>query len=326
MKIIILSIVALLVLSSFKMFGQTLGQKWEKVFEDAEQTIYVDTSTIKQIENQISLLSAKYYKTPLIITSLNKEAGSVKSQLLFNSTSKKFTIIGTLYYDKNLKILGETALPGFASGSEVFSVPLEGNEIMTSIYNMAVKYLNSGLSVIEKKDIPKSGEKNKDLLASNKKKNSKVEIEKPVENDSIKALERVSLYLSKRDSVQKAETLVGQSNAKISSDTPKRGNEVSQSPLTEKKKTIVDRKESGVDGGIETNPKSNIFKIGMKYSFQVSSWKNKTKAESEVIKLKREGHTAFLSEGSVYGQTRYRVRIGYFNSLEEAEQYMKRLK
>jgi cell division septation protein DedD len=320
-----LFIVVIIILSSLKVFGQAPGPKWEKVFESSDRTIYVDTSSIKQFENQISVLSITYYKTPEIITSLNKEAGSIKSQLLFNAASKKFTVIGTLYYDKNLKILGETSLPGFASSSETFSVSIEDNESMSAVFNKAVEYLKSGLTNIEQKDFSKSGEMNKELLVTDQKKNPKVETAKPVGNDSTKALERVSLYLSKRDSVQKASVQATQLKAKVSEtsgEIPRIKKEVKQSPVIEKKKPSVDTKEIE----LETNPKSTIFKVGLKYSFQVSSWKNRAKAESEVIKLKRKGHTAFLAEGSLNGQTRYRVRIGYFNSLEETEQYMKKLK
>lgn len=322
-----LFIVALLVLTNIKVFGQTPGPKWEKVFESSDQTIYVDTSSIKQFENQISVLSQTYYKTPQIITSLNKEAGSIKSQLLFNAASKKFTVIGTLYYDKNLKILGETSLPGFASSSETFSVPIEGNEAMIAVFNKAVDYVKSGFSIIEQKDFSKSGEKNKGLLVIDQKRNPKVETAKPVENDTIKALERVSLYLSKRDSVQKASMQATQLKAKVSEtsgEISKIKKEVKLSPVIKNNKPVLDTKE--IESETETNPKSTIFKVGLKYSFQVSSWKNRVIAESEVIKLKQKGHTAFLTEGSVNGQTRYRVRIGYFNSLEETEQYMKKIK
>ena len=75
----------------------------------------------------------------------------------------------------------------------------------------------------------------------------------------------------------------------------------------------------------ETNPKSRIFTDGKKYSFQVSSWRIKSKAQNEIKRLKAKGHNAFMTEGSVHGRTWFRVRIGYFNSLEETEAYMKKM-
>ena len=320
-------ITGILVFSVFEIVGQTTGSKWEKVFEATDQTVYIDTSSIKQFENQISVLSVTYYKTPLMITSLNKEAASIKSQLLFNAASKKFTVIGTLYYDKNLKILGETSLPGFASSSETFSVPIEGNEAMMAVFNKAVNYLKSGLAIIEQKDFSKSGEKNKELLTADQTKKAKVELPKPTISDTTKAVDRVALYLNKRDSVQRTSIESAKSkpiSASISLEDSKKRKEVKQPTIAEKKKPVVDTKN--VEPEFETNLKSTIFKEGNRYSFQVSSWKNKSKAESEVIKLKGEGHAAFLAEGIVNGQTWYRVRIGYFNSLEETEQYMKKVK
>ena len=126
-------IFACLVLCCIELYAQSPGQKWESVYESNDQIVYVDTSSIKQFENQISALSITLYKQPQLIESLNKEAKSVKSQILFNAASKKYTVIGTLYYDKDLKILGETSLPGFTSGSENFSIPLEENEAMTAV-------------------------------------------------------------------------------------------------------------------------------------------------------------------------------------------------
>ena len=326
---IFFSLAVFLVLSGVKFFGQTPGPNWEKVFETNDQTVFVDTSSIRQIENQISLLSITYYKTPQLITSLGKEAGSIKSQLLFNAASKKYTVIGTLYYDKNLKILGETSLPGFVSGSENFSVPLEGNENMTALFNKAVEFLNSGLATIVQKDIPKGDDKKKKDLVPEQKNNPKIETAKPVLSDTSKALDRVSRFLSKRDSVAKASSRAAEPKRKTSNTSiqdSKIKKEANQPPAIEQKKLNVDTKENVPESGTETNPKSTIFKEGSKYSFQISSWRNESKAQSEVIKLTRQGHKAFIAEGTVNGQTWYRVRIGYFNSLEEAEQYMKKLK
>ena len=112
--------------------------------------------------------------------------------------------------------------------------------------------------------------------------------------------------------------------------------EISKNPIIEKK--AIERKpiplptvkepkvEKSYNSQNESNPKSTIFTDGTKYSFQVSSWRNKPKAKEEVQKLKGRNHNAFITEGIVKGKTWYRVRIGFFNSLEETEAYMKKLK
>ena len=315
-------IFACLVLCCIELYAQSPGQKWESVYESNDQIVYVDTSSIKQFENQISALSITLYKQPQLIESLNKEAKSVKSQILFNAASKKYTVIGTLYYDKDLKILGETSLPGFTSGSENFSIPLEENEAMTAVFNKSVEYLKSGVAVIEQKDFSKSSDKNKELSSTESQK-SKLpgnQLNKTAK-DSADAKDRIALFLSKKDSVQKTE------QAKINAsplDEKTKPSTNLRSTVTPKKSETVSKHE--YESESETNPKSTIFTDGTKYSFQVSSWKNKSKAESEVARLKSEGHNAFLTEGYVRGATWPRVRIGYFNTLEETEEYMKKVK
>lgn len=71
-----------------------------------------------------------------------------------------------------------------------------------------------------------------------------------------------------------------------------------------------------------------IFTDGKNYCIQVSSWKNINKANEEVAKLIDKGHTAFWIEAlsEVTGNTRYRVRIGYFESLIAAKEYQKRIR
>ena len=315
-------VVLLFVLFCARLSAQSPGLKWESVYESNDQIVYVDTSSIKQFENQISALSITSYKHPQLIESLNKEAKSVKSQILFNAASKKYTVIGTLYYDKDLKILGETSLPGFTSGSENFSIPLEGNEAMTAVFNKSVEYLKSGVAVIEQKDFSKNSDKNKESSNSESQKSKLLgNTLNKTTKDSANEKDRIALFLSKKDSVQKSE------QAKINtplSDEKTKSNANLKGAVTSNKRETVSNQDYESEN--ERNPKSTIFTDGTKYSFQVSSWKNKLKAESEAAKLKSEGHNAFITEGYVRGATWYRVRIGFFNSLEETEEYMKKVK
>lgn len=71
-----------------------------------------------------------------------------------------------------------------------------------------------------------------------------------------------------------------------------------------------------------------IFTDGKYYCIQVSSWKDINKANEEVAKLNAKGHTAFWIEAlsEVTGNKRYRVRIGYFESLMAAKEYQKRIR
>lgn len=71
---------------------------------------------------------------------------------------------------------------------------------------------------------------------------------------------------------------------------------------------------------ISKNVKDNIFMDNGKYVVQISSWKNRAKAEQEVARYLKKGFQTFLAEAEVPGRgIWYRVRVGYFNTLEEAE-------
>lgn len=78
---------------------------------------------------------------------------------------------------------------------------------------------------------------------------------------------------------------------------------------------------------IERNVGGMIFTDGYKYCIQVSSWRNKEKAESEVNKLKTQGYNAFSTEANLpeLDGVWYRVRVGFFDSLDEARKVKSQL-
>ncbi|MEO8233534.1 MAG: OmpA family protein [Ignavibacteriota bacterium] len=70
----------------------------------------------------------------------------------------------------------------------------------------------------------------------------------------------------------------------------------------------------------ERNVGKMVFTDGYLYCFQVSSFRTKVKAESEAKDLEASGFNAFVISANLpeLDGTWYRVRVGYFNSLEEA--------
>ncbi len=69
--------------------------------------------------------------------------------------------------------------------------------------------------------------------------------------------------------------------------------------------------------------KDNIFKSGDTFVVQVSSWQSQAKASSEVERLKRQGLNAFIQRAEIPGRgTWYRVRVGGFTSVAEAEKFV----
>lgn len=110
--------------------------------------------------------------------------------------------------------------------------------------------------------------------------------------------------------------------------------EKKEPPKVEKKESTVEKKNQ-TDGNKSVekksttpvvqkdnskNVKDNIFIENGKYVVQISSWKNKTKAEQEVARYLKKGFQTFLTQAEIPGKgIWYRVRVGYFNSMEEAE-------
>ena len=68
---------------------------------------------------------------------------------------------------------------------------------------------------------------------------------------------------------------------------------------------------------------NTIYYDGKSYNFQVSSWRDKLKAETEVKRLRALGMNTFIVEAYLpqKGGKWYRVRVGSFNTEKEAQEY-----
>lgn len=73
--------------------------------------------------------------------------------------------------------------------------------------------------------------------------------------------------------------------------------------------------------------KDNIFKEGDIYTVQVSSWPNWNKADDEIRRLSGLGYPAYIQEAVIPGRGKwYRVRVGKYYNLQEAEDMAGKLK
>ena len=126
-------------------YSQAPNKNWVTVLEKQNISVYIDTSNVHQVDNRIAVLSITDYKEPQTFVAINGEASFIKSQILFDTVSKKYSVIGTLYYDKNLKIVGENSSSDFSSGGQKFEMPIEGDDVMTAIYNKAYDFFKPDL-------------------------------------------------------------------------------------------------------------------------------------------------------------------------------------
>jgi hypothetical protein len=96
---------------------------------------------------------------------------------------------------------------------------------------------------------------------------------------------------------------------------------------TNQNKNLLEHNEilivQGYDELNEKHVADMFFADGKLYCFQVSSFRDKSVADKEVKNLILDGHNAFFIEAYPFNnnQVWYRVRVGYFNTLEEAKVY-----
>lgn len=87
------------------------------------------------------------------------------------------------------------------------------------------------------------------------------------------------------------------------------------------KQKQVDHTSSRVyNPSVERNVGKMVFTDGYLYCYQVSSFRSRAKAEQESSELKAKGFDSFvvIADSPDLDGTWYRVRVGYFNTLDEA--------
>lgn len=297
---------------SFSISGQAPNNNWERVLELPEQFVFVDTSNIKQIEKQISALGLSVYKSPQYFDQLKKEASAVKTQLVFDVETRKYTVIGTLYYDKQWKILGESSSPGRSINTALFGMPIDSSIVISSVFSRCME-------VVAKKQAAASAEN-----TSNKK--EKINSRPKSDQKEIPVTQEVKKETEPDNRPQREILTEKFIDKKLLEESNPTGD---SKPNPTIKPDVAEVKKDGTyNSTVEKVYRGTIFTDGSKYCFQVSSWKNKQQAELEVKRLSNAGHNAFISEAYLAnrGGTWFRVRIGYFSSAEEAEKYQRSFK
>jgi OOP family OmpA-OmpF porin len=98
--------------------------------------------------------------------------------------------------------------------------------------------------------------------------------------------------------------------------------------VAESKKVSSSVDDVSYNASIERNVGNMIFTDGRLYCFQLSSWRSYDKAVREVDRLQAQGENAFtVAVSNIQGLegTWYRVRIGYFKSLQETRDHRARV-
>lgn len=341
-------------------FGLTTAQaqdsirKFKQVIQLPDRTVYIDTTNIKLYENQISAVSLTNYNSPRLISTIKREVSRVKSQVLFNLEGFNYTINGSLYYDKEFRIVGESSAPSLPFGTQSLQAPINRNPEMTALFNKSVDLLKLNdipkLTVIDTttqttqpSEVPADTSSAKPGLENIPEQFRKqpgsdiVTVPSVPGSDTVKAKAFIHLPENKALTGEAAIDTVlynynlPESDSAIGPSVINEGgnaqlpavNNVANNPPEKIDTTASETPD--YDFEKEANPKGTIFTDGSKYCYQVSSWRIKDRAEREVERLKAKGLNAFITEAYLQnkGGTWYRVRIGYFDTIEETEASMK---
>ena len=372
--------------------AQTVMKKWAIVQDLDDRIVYLDTTTIKEFDNKITIWSLVIYRQPKEISPLQQKVAQIKSQFMINELVKKYSVIGTLYYDIKGKMIGETAIPNYSYNSDNFSIDILEGSTIDVLRNKAKDYLATGKFIDDRSEFLKNYDKNvvaknsdipakkdsageaaeldtavetklkeltqiglpvADSTVAKKKPVKKIEVKKDTITTGVEGMDKI--VNSKIDSskikaemeklVPKDTTALNRLKKKIeiekeapapvkieSDETPKKANTAVEKTPVEKsaaKKSSTPKivSSSEYDFAKEKNVSGVIFSDGSLFCFQVSSWKMKSQADKEVSRLQSAGHNAFIQEAQLPGKGKwYRVRIGYFSSLEETSAYKKKVK
>ena len=140
----------------------------------------------------------------------------------------------------------------------------------------------------------------------------------------------LSYFTQKGLDKNRFEIIASGPNKPIADNSIEFGRALNRRVVIEEKNSFEERKEmmktiKFIEYNFETeyNIESLIFTDGDYFCIQVSSWKNRGKAQKEVENLIAKGHSAFfISSKNENGEIWYRVRIGYFDNLEGTKNYL----
>ncbi len=321
--------------------AQSPAKKWVIIQDLQDRIVYLDTSAVKEYDNQLSVWGLTVFRSPQRVTPFQEEVYQIKSNLLFNTITNTYSLIGTLYYNRAGKIIGESAAPRITGGEDTFEFPIQPGSSIETLYKKAFTYNKTGTLEIEESEYLANTDFSKVQPQSTQKIDTT--IQEGTQNDEplvISPEQNISLIdeanakiIAKQDSIAKADSIRLAENPMLQQQKIT-GTETAKLKPPSNKANLSDVKLSKLnssppkpviyDESKDQNVRGNIWSDGTKYVIQLSSWRRENVADELVLKHKEEGHNAFKMKVELPGRgTWFRVRIGYFDSLEEAQNYQR---
>lgn len=341
MKIRLLAVLLILNMFLTISYSQGIREKWDVVIDDGLKSVSIDTTSIRKNGRQISFWVLEEYKKTQEFSDSQIKIKKIKSQYLINSTTVRYSVIGKLFYDELGKLVGETSTPRLSGGGESFYIAIQPNSLEELLLNRVSEQIDTEtenkpqFSMAQTQAEQQGVRDTSNLLDINQRENgiaeasTSIAINNPAEevisNNTIKVPVRNTRFNGNETtgSAKIYDTATGEYiELRDTSSVP------AESRVPVKIQTVESSSEPYVKppAGVyniesERNVTNTIFSDGNSYCFQVSSWKTKSIADQEVNRLRNKGHNAYLVEAQPQHKrgTWYRVRIGYFNSLNEAK-------
>lgn len=334
------------IVSFTSLFSQNLSDSWQLIKTDEYSDIFIEPAKIVEYGNEISVWALEKLKKAQKVDD-SEEIFSIKTHYLFNKMKKRYAEIGIIYYDFKGGIIDRSSKSSLNGGPSAFLTPISSNPNCEIIYNEVISYLITGNissnSSIEISSNSDSSQNKGNIISKNIITESKSELPRkrviglknPENNNSIKTTVEVEVPKVEEKKAEKIKVedkreadikhnIVEPLESKVmdKSGIPKRQTNLNQMEKVETSdfpNIVIPKIEYNQEN--ESVVKNSIFTDGQLYCIQISSWKTKSYAEKELNKLINNGFKAFIvsvqpkNKNSVW----HRVRVGYFNSLQEAE-------
>lgn len=272
---------------------------WYIIKDDNEQILYLDTNSINASGELLSVAAMVQYREPRILNTVEDAVKKIKTNLLFYLQENRYTVIGVIYYNVKGKIIGDNSVENYSNpNADYVKLKVEENTNESFIKAKAMQFANLNRITVTKSEYLS------EIIDSN-------------------AIPDVSELPNMSDENPFSE------NKEVASDPPPIPQITTPTITEEVKAPEPDDTYSNpeYDNSGEKSMKGMIFTDGKLYCYQVGSVKNRQSAEKEVEKLKNAGFKAFITEVLLPNKgTWHRIRIGYFDTLDETESDYNRYK
>ena len=326
-----------IILGVSSIFAQEITENWQIIKSNDYSDIFIDPDKVVEYGNDISVWVLEKLKVVQLIDK-SDEILSIKTHYLFNKMKKRYAEIGIIYYDSKGGIVNRSSKSSFNGGPSAFLTPITASAKTQIIFNSVISYMITGeianvVDTVSKNINPKNQTENTDEKSKLETVNNinyedkniesveanveDINIEKEQSNHNTK--EDFTLKIPEQAEIKEIDQS-GIPNTNVSL------NEIDKVQISNLPKIIVPEKEYNAEN--ERALANAIFTDGNLYCIQISSWKTKSYADREINKLLEKGFNAFIfsvkpkNKNSIW----HRVRVGYFDSLEEAQRIQKAIK